>query len=195
MKTATPPSPALKRALELREEGKSQRAIAKILAAEGVPLPPGRTQTWSQKAVERLLRRFEEQAQASTTPPAPSPAPVPSPTPPEQLAGMADELAVERERWAELKADLKTERDAQDAQLKELGCWVERQEASEYRRRWADTRAWLFPSLVALLLGASVTALYFTYGPPGQELQRYQRAWDKMTPEQQGQVNRQLRGK
>ena len=42
MKPDSPLSPALQRVHELREEGKSQRVIAEILEAEGVPLPPGR---------------------------------------------------------------------------------------------------------------------------------------------------------
>lgn len=181
MKTATPPSPALHRALELREEGKSQRAIAQILAAEGVPLPPGRTRTWSQKAVERLFRRFEQPAPAAS-----SPAP-PAPTPPALLAADVDELATERQRWKELLT-------TQAGQNEELGRWVKRQEASEYRRRISDQRAALLPVLAALLLGVAITALYFTLGPPGQKLRTYQAAWDKMTPTEQGRVNKQLRG-
>lgn len=74
MKTETPRPPALQRALALREEGKSQRAIA-FLAAEGVPRPPGRGKSWSQKAVERLFRRFEEAPQASRSPAPAAPPP------------------------------------------------------------------------------------------------------------------------
>lgn len=56
----TPPqSAAFHRARELREEGKSLRAIADILAAESVPLPPGRATKWSHTAVVRLFRQFD----------------------------------------------------------------------------------------------------------------------------------------
>lgn len=88
----TPPqSAAFRRARELREEGKSLRAIADILAAESVPLPPGRVTKWSHTAVVRLFRQFD-------TPPTPAPpqaiqrpggasppAPAPQPPPPAHL--------------------------------------------------------------------------------------------------------------
>ena len=48
---------ALQRIHELRAEGKSQRAIAQILEAEGVPFPPGRYKKWNHTAVVRLLRQ------------------------------------------------------------------------------------------------------------------------------------------
>ena len=73
MKTATLLSPALQRSLELREEGQSQRRIAEILEAEGVPHPPGRGKKWNHTAVGRLFRQFEAA-------PTPRPAPQPPPT-------------------------------------------------------------------------------------------------------------------
>ena len=78
----TPPqTAAYHRARALREEGKSLRAIADILAAESVPLPPGRATKWSHTAVVRLFRQFDTPA---SPPPAPVtlPAPPPPPTPP-----------------------------------------------------------------------------------------------------------------
>ena len=143
--------PALQRAVELREEGKSQRAIAEILAAEGVPLPPGRTQTWSQKAVERLFRRFEPPPPAARSPVPPAPPPLPL------SAADVDALAAERKRWQEVLAD-------QAQRTAELGRWVERQESSEYRRRISDQRAALLPVLSALLLGFALATLYFFLG-------------------------------
>ena len=178
MKTETPRPPALHRALELRAEGKSQRAIAQTLEAERVPRPGGGGSPWSQTAVARLFRRFEEAPQAANSP---------APTPPALLAADVDELAAERKRWKELLA-------TQAHRNEELGRWVKRQEASEYRRRISDQRAALLPVLAALLLGVAITALYFTLGPPGQKLRTYQAAWDKMTPTEQGRVNKQLRG-
>ena len=93
MKTATPLSPALQRALELREEGQSHRRIAEILEAEGVPLPPGRGKKWNHTAGGRLFRQFEAvptQPAPSTAvdpPPAASPAaPAPQPPPPASLS-------------------------------------------------------------------------------------------------------------
>lgn len=146
----TPRPPALHRALELRAEGKSQRAIAAILEAEGVPRPGGGRSPWSQTAVARLFRRFEEAPQASSSPVPPAPSPVPL------RAADLDALAAERERWAELL-------DAQAQRTAELGRWVERQESSEYRRRISDQRAAVLPVLAALLLGAAGMALYFTF--------------------------------
>ena len=144
----TPRPPALHRALELRAEGKSQRAIAQILEAEGVPRPGGGRSPWSQTAVARLFRRFEEPAPASRSP-------LPPASPPLSVADV-DALAAERERWAELL-------DAQAQRTAELGRWVERQESSEYRRRISDQRAAVLPVLAALLLGAAGMALYFTF--------------------------------
>jgi len=54
-----PPEPARTRARALREEGKSLRCIAEILAAEAVPLPPGRGKKWHHQAVARMFQRFE----------------------------------------------------------------------------------------------------------------------------------------
>ena len=78
-------SSAFHRARELREEGKSLRAIADILAAESVPLPPGRATKWSHTAVVRLFRQFDTPPAAAgraglQEPPA-SPAPAPQPPP------------------------------------------------------------------------------------------------------------------
>ena len=58
------PPPAFQRLLDLRGEGKSHRAIAKILEAEGVPLAgpapgPGRYKKWNHRAVGRLLLQLE----------------------------------------------------------------------------------------------------------------------------------------
>lgn len=50
---------ALQRIHDLRVEGKSQRAIAQILEAEGVPFPPGRYKKWNHGTVGRLLRQLE----------------------------------------------------------------------------------------------------------------------------------------
>ena len=66
---APPQSVAFHRARALRAEGKSLRAIAAILEAEGAPLPPGRTTKWSHTAVVRLFRQFD-----TPPPPAPDPA-------------------------------------------------------------------------------------------------------------------------
>ena len=82
-------APAFHRARELREEGKSLRAIADILAAEAVPLPPGRATKWSHTAVVRLFRQFDTPPAAPgragrQAPPA-SPAPAPQPPPPVRL--------------------------------------------------------------------------------------------------------------
>ena len=189
MKTETPRPPALHRALELREEGRSQRAIAQILEAERVPRPGGGRSPWSQTAVARLFRRFDEALQASN-----SPAP-PTPTPPALLAADVDELAAERQRWKELLA-------AQGGQNEERARLLEREEQSETRRRLLRREEWrgrrpvlLAGLLLGLVLGGGGGWLYFTYGPPGQEFQRYQRAWNAMTEEQRKGVNRQLQGK
>ena len=77
MKTETPLSPALERALELREERKSHRVIAEILEAEGVPLPPGRAKKWNHTTVGQLFQQLE--ATAPLPPPAPPITPVPGP--------------------------------------------------------------------------------------------------------------------
>ena len=83
----TPQNSAFHRARELREEGKSLRAIADILAVESVPLPPGRATKWSHTAVVRLFRQFDTpphaapaqaiQRQVVAAPPAPAPQPPP----------------------------------------------------------------------------------------------------------------------
>lgn len=71
-------SPALQRISELRAAGHSQRAIARILQAEDVPLPPGRAKKWNQPGVQACLQQLEEW-EAAPPPPPPSPA-TPSPT-------------------------------------------------------------------------------------------------------------------
>ena len=181
--------PALHRALELREEGKSQRAIAHILEAEGVPRPGGGGAPWSQTAVARLFRRFEQAPPAAS-----APAP-PAPTPPAFLAADVDALAAERQRWKELLA-------AQGGQNEERARLLEREERSETRRRLLRREEWrgrlpvlLAGLLLGLVLGGGGAWLYFTYGPPGQEFQRYHRAWNAMTEEQRKGVNKQLQGK
>ena len=78
MKPDSSLSPALQRVHELREEGKSQRVIAEILEAEGVPLPPGRSKKWNQPGVRACLQQLE----ALSAPPSPTPAPS-APAPPE----------------------------------------------------------------------------------------------------------------
>lgn len=186
MNTGSSHPPALRRALELREEGKSQRAIAEILEAEGVPLPPGRAKTWSQKAVERLFRRFE----AAPTPPVPRPAPAPPPPAAELVATAVDELATERTRLTEVVAT----QAGQNGALERL---IERQEAAEARRRLQSREEWrarILPLLLGLLLGAAGTALYYTFGPPGQKMKTYQAAWDVLTPAEREDVNKRLRG-
>ena len=71
-------SPPLQRVHGLREEGKSQRVIAEILGAEGVPLPPGRSKKWNQPGVRACLQQLE----ALPAPPASSPSePAPPPVP------------------------------------------------------------------------------------------------------------------
>ena len=79
------PATAFQRARELREDGKSLRAIADILAAESVPLPPGRTTKWSHTAVVRLFRQFDTPpaapGRAGRPEPPASPAPPPPPPP------------------------------------------------------------------------------------------------------------------
>ena len=79
MKTETRLSPALERALELREERKSHRRIAEILEAEGVPLPPGRAKKWNHTAVGQLFQQFDARSPAPSPPPAPPIAAVPPP--------------------------------------------------------------------------------------------------------------------
>jgi len=85
MNPDTPPT-AVQRARELREEGKSLRAIADILAAESVPLPPGRATKWNHTAVVRLFRQFDTRpgalGRAGLQEPPASPAPPPQPPPP-----------------------------------------------------------------------------------------------------------------
>ena len=83
-------SPALQRALELREEGKSLRVIAGILEAEAVPTP-GRVKKWSHKAVARL---FEPPSPSTTPGPAPVPVEIPAPADAvlTRLAGQIAEL-------------------------------------------------------------------------------------------------------
>lgn len=184
MKPETPRPPALQRALELREEGKSQRVIAEILAAEGVPLPPGRGKSWSQKAMERLFRRFEEAAPASN-----SPTP-PAPTPPALLAADVDELTAERQRWKELIV-------TQAGQNEERARLLEREEQSETRRRLLRREEWrgrlpilLTGLLLGLVLGGGGVWLYHAFGPPAQELQNYRAAWAALTEAQRAQVNK-----
>ena len=84
-----PPATTVQRARELREEGKSLRAIADILAAESVPLPPGRATKWSHTAVVRLFRQFDTPpatpGRAGLQEPPASPAPPPQPPPPVRL--------------------------------------------------------------------------------------------------------------
>ena len=79
MKTETPLSPALERALELREERKSHRRIAEILEAEGRPLPLGRAKKWNHTAVGQLFQQFDAPSPAPSPPPAPPIAAVPAP--------------------------------------------------------------------------------------------------------------------
>ena len=108
-------SPALTRALELREEGKSLRVIAGILEAEAVP-KPGRVKNWSAKAVSRL---FAPPASPSTTP-GPTPAPV-------EIPGAADAVLTRLAgQIAELE-ELNEEREALDR---------------EARQQLAEARAW-----------------------------------------------------
>lgn len=84
MKTDILLSPTLQRIHELREEGKSLRRIADILAAEGVPLPPGRYKKWNQMGVRACLQELE--ARTGPVPPAdPPPAPAPQPPPTARL--------------------------------------------------------------------------------------------------------------
>ena len=82
-------SSAFHRARELREEGKSLRAIADILAAESIPLPPGRATKWSHTAVVRLFRQCDTPpgapGRAGLQEPPASPAPAPQPPPPVRL--------------------------------------------------------------------------------------------------------------
>ena len=79
MKAPSPPLPALQRIAELRAEGKSQRAMAEILQAEGVPLPPGRAKRWNQPGVQACLQQLEEweaeQAPEQAPPPPPASGP------------------------------------------------------------------------------------------------------------------------
>lgn len=78
-------SPTLQRVQELRAAGKSHRGIAALLAAEGVPLPPGRAKKWNHVAVRACLQQLE----ALTAPPAPAAPAVPAPAagdPPPTLA-------------------------------------------------------------------------------------------------------------
>ena len=102
MEPAPQHSPALQRALELREEGKSLRVIAGILEAEAVP-KPGRVKKWSAKAVARL---FAPPAAPSTTP---DPAPVAIPAPADavltRLAGQIAELEELSEELGALTKD------------------------------------------------------------------------------------------
>lgn len=66
-------SPTLRRVRELRTEGKSQRVMADILEAEGVPLPPGRAKKWNHVGVQACLQQLEawEASQAPEQPPPP----------------------------------------------------------------------------------------------------------------------------
>ena len=88
MKPAPRLSPALHRISELRAAGKSQRAMAQILEAEGVPLPPGRAKKWNQPGVQACLQQLEELEASTPTPPAATAAPPPPPPlsrPPAQM--------------------------------------------------------------------------------------------------------------
>jgi len=61
------PPPAFQRVRDLRAEGNSHRHIAKILKAEGVPLPPGFGPKWSHTVVGRVLRQLEAAAPSPPT--------------------------------------------------------------------------------------------------------------------------------
>ena len=74
-------SPTLRRVRELRAEGKSQRVMADILEAEGVPLPPGRAKKWNHVGVQACLQQLEEW-EAPAHDPTPPPSPVPPPAAP-----------------------------------------------------------------------------------------------------------------
>ena len=82
MDTAPLPAATLQRLAELRAEGKSQRVMADILTAEGIP-PLGRAKGWNHVRVQEALQQLEagEAEQAPAAPP-PSAAPAAREAPP-----------------------------------------------------------------------------------------------------------------
>ena len=178
MEPAPQHSPALQRALELREEGKSLRVIAGILEAEAVP-KPGRIKKWSAKAVARL---FDPPSPSTTPDPAPVEIPAPADAVLMRLAGQIAELeelneerqALDREAREQLAAgqeaqgqgngvlgrlvEQEKQQQAQRAeQLAEQRRWVERG-WELWNRRWKDWwkenwRLTLVPACAGLVLG------------------------------------------
>ena len=163
-----PPATTIHRARELREEGKSLRAIADILAAESVPLPPGRATKWSHTAVVRLFR------QCDTPPAAPGRAGRPAPAAP----GRAGRPAPPASPAPPPQPPPPVRLDRDMPPLVGPG-WV----PEGWRPRL------LMGLLFAGLLGASAAALYQAVGPPAEKLRTYQAVWDALTEEQRGQVN------
>lgn len=76
METAPLPAATLQRLAELRAEGKSQRGMADILTAEGVP-PLGRAKGWNHVRVQEALQQLEA-GEAEQAPPAPPPSAAPA---------------------------------------------------------------------------------------------------------------------
>ena len=78
MDTNTPLPPALQRVQQLQKEGYSERQMAEILEAEGVPLPPRRKE-WNRGGVRAALQQLSARAPTPSPPPAPPIAAVPPP--------------------------------------------------------------------------------------------------------------------
>ena len=78
MDTNTPLPPALQRVQQLQKEGYSERQMAEILEAEGVPLP-SRRKEWNRGGVRAALQQLSARAPTPSPPPAPPIAAVPAP--------------------------------------------------------------------------------------------------------------------
>ena len=78
MDTNTPLPPALQRVQQLQKEGYSERQMAEMLEAEGVPLPPRRKE-WNRGGVRAALQQLSARAPTPSPPPAPPIAAVPAP--------------------------------------------------------------------------------------------------------------------
>ena len=115
-------SPALKRIAQLHAEGKSQRAIADILAAEAVPLLPGRFKKWTQGAVRVGLQQLEA-GKNDPAPARPAAAPASPPRPSQAEHRLRLQVDVLQGQLAALqreKADLQPKIDERDGQIATL---------------------------------------------------------------------------
>ena len=171
-----PQNAAFHRARALREEGKSLRAIADILAAEAVPLPPGRATKWSHTAVVRLFRQFDTPGGAAE----------------ERSTGLPGPV-----RTKTKEARPRQESASPPAPAPPPPAHIDRDMPPLVGPGWVP-EGWrprlLLGLLVVALLATSAAALYQTVGPPAHELRTYRGMWNAMTEAERTAVNKRIRG-